>query len=598
MSKSGNHQMADDTNRIIIEVDADTSKFTVKMGDISTTLNNTKTKGESAFNTISMAIIGFNQGLELAQKIIEGVKSALDTIEKSESFDNQRIALDALGKSVGLSGQQISILIDLIKKSSNDTLTTAQATRAAFDLLHAGVKSQNIPTMIEFAQRINAIHPELGGLEAIIQRFSLAVDTANTRSLRPFLEGIKDVGDRQGVINAILGESQKFLAQTGEGYTDYGKKIKTGFDVVSESVTSFLGRFIKDKALAIWGSQVEKTEDQIHKLKLAMDQVQTPESRVAIQQKIAELQGQITKETAQETVETKKSIEAIKQKRDVEKVLDPTTQAKLRVDANVKMYEDLRANDDEYVKHSEEIDKGYFNAKKQKIDAEYNDELKKLNSSLVGRTEYTRRYLELEKHKTEETIKLTKMVEDQQKLTARNVEAGWHSAMLQMQNEWGSWAKTTQKMAVQAHSVMASSITKMAKEHKFAMDEMLNNFLAMIGETLIQKGSADILMSIFPPNPAGLGAGLAEIALGSALVGVSGGGAGASPSTAGSIGSDIGNQQNLTAPAGSQMQQKSAQIVINGDLLNSQETVNHIQELIRKNSDVTDYAIVAQGKQF
>ena len=611
-----------DSNKIVIEVDADTSQFSVKMGNVTQTLQKSGQTGKSAFEGIGGSVLLFNQALELGSKLLEGVHAALELIENSEAFGNQRLALDAMAASFGLTTKQVDLLLKTIQKASGDTVEIAEAQKMAFELLNANVEAKNIPTLVKYAETLAELHPQIGGVTNAVHLFTDAIMTGSARALGHYITKLKDVQGPAEVQSAIMARARLDAEENTVAYSNFGKKTTTAMSEAWDATKRFFGGEFKSAAIRVAGDDVEIAKEKLQKyneqlknlesaekagakgVAIAANSISTEylpiqEARLKLDKMIAEQTAIVTKATKEETQEIKnasKELEGTKTK----VIIDPAVQAKQRIAANVEMYAELQKDEKAYVKNSENIDKGFYAAKKAQIDSEFQYKLRLLNSDITKQKNYTQEYLKLEKKRVNDSNALLKLNESQNARTSRNMAIGWHNAMKQMHDEHASFAKFTQKLAVQSQQVMSSSITKMAKEHKLAMDEMLFAFLGMIGESLIQKGTADLLMSIFPPNPAGLGAGAAEIALGATLVGVGGssGGAGSAGSTSGAIGSDMMGQQALTAPSASQMKDKQATIVINGDLLDSPGTATHLQELIRKNSDVTDFAIIAQGKQY
>lgn len=148
---------------------------------------------------------------------------------------------------------------------------------------------------------------------------------------------------------------------------------------------------------------------------------------------------------------------------------------------------------------------------------------------------------------------------------------------------------------------------------KNALAEFGKAIFQAMGQMAVQLGSQFILMgtaALFAPivgaamgitNPVGLiatGAGLAT--LGGILMGLSGGGEApaAGGSSGGGGGYSGGGSYEPTAQAALPESKKQASIVINGDFLNSRETANHLAEIVRQNSDITDYSITAQGRSY
>lgn len=179
----------------------------------------------------------------------------------------------------------------------------------------------------------------------------------------------------------------------------------------------------------------------------------------------------------------------------------------------------------------------------------------------------------------------------------RNFQMGINSGLQSLQKQYGDFTKIVGNMTTKTHGIMSKSFVEAAKGHGNAMELMKQQFLEMIGTQMIESGVYHMLAGIWPPNPMELGQGAALVAAGSALVGASGGSP--SASAGGASGGDFLSSPLTPGQATQQeMQKKQASIIINGDFLNSRETANHLQEIIRQNSDITDYSITAQGRSY
>lgn len=183
-------------------------------------------------------------------------------------------------------------------------------------------------------------------------------------------------------------------------------------------------------------------------------------------------------------------------------------------------------------------------------------------------------------------------------INGRNFKLGMDTAFNQMQTQYGNFSNVTARAMNKTQSLMTNAFVNIAKGHGDAMNQMLKQFLAMIGTEMIQSGTFHLLKGIASMNPSEVGAGSALIAGGMALVSASGGGGG-DTSAAGAAGGGGGSGMSPPAQAQQdQLERKSASITIMGDYMNSRETQMHLAEVLRSNSDITDYAIVAQGKNF
>lgn len=690
--------MADD-NKIVIEIDADTSQFTVKMNDVQTKIQGASQSGMSGFGGMSEAMIGLNQGLELGAKLLEGVKQALETIDKAEAFDNQKTALLALGEQIGLSSKQIDLLLKTIQQASGGTITTAQATTEAFRLLNAGFKAETIPLIVEFAKNISETRPQAGDLTTVMNALANSLEQGTTRGLRQIIPGLKETGDRAATLNAILSTAQQTVAQTGDQYESFGKRMKTSISDAAESAERTLGNSLRNLGIGLFGTQTEKAAQDLKLLKEAMDQVNAAQAagkgtvnmaleradlvqtytieqaRAILLQKMGVDQKNLNQDIAAEKTEIDNNTKAFQQQGEVKKVLDSSTTEKLRVQADLQMWQAMKANHESYAKDFDNINTNLAKAEKASIDEEYKNKLNALNGELVSQKEYQAKYIALQKEHTKqlESIdkahfdheqidnnaayamamkrnqgyaglsesrlkketdaenkeydkqvqitaaeikdedqrnkkieamaeahqrKLAQIQDKYSKVSMANFKDGWNDAVATMAKDNNTFAKQVSKTAVGMEHAVSNSFIQMAKSHQFSVTQMLNQMLEFIGESMIEDGVLKLFMGAYPPNPGLLAIGAAEIAAGAALVGVGGGESAPTTSTAGQIGIDTGGQQQLSSSSATTAPQQQATIVINGDLLNSQETVNHLEQLIRTNSDTTGFAIVAQGQQY
>jgi purine nucleoside permease len=74
------------------------------------------------------------------------------------------------------------------------------------------------------------------------------------------------------------------------------------------------------------------------------------------------------------------------------------------------------------------------------------------------------------------------------------------------------------------HSIMVKGFVDLAKGHGNAMDQMLKQFLEMIGTQMIESGTFHLLAGLASMNPQEAGMGSALIGAGMALVGAGTGG--------------------------------------------------------------------------
>lgn len=170
--------------------------------------------------------------------------------------------------------------------------------------------------------------------------------------------------------------------------------------------------------------------------------------------------------------------------------------------------------------------------------------------------------------------------------------------------------KTMMRTMATGAATAFEAFGKALAQGKDGLKAFADAVLSSLGQMAVQLGTKFILEGtayLFIPGWEGFGppliaAGAALATFGGVLSGISGGGGsspGGSPSGA-YAGAETPSPTNTTpAPATEkQMQTKQAQIIINGDFLNSRETANHLAAVLRENSDITDYTITAQGRSY
>ncbi len=156
------------------------------------------------------------------------------------------------------------------------------------------------------------------------------------------------------------------------------------------------------------------------------------------------------------------------------------------------------------------------------------------------------------------------------------------------------------KMGEKATSAFASHTKNAFKSlgdgSKSASEAMGDAFTGMAGDMASEYGEIMFLASVWPPNPVGLAAGAALMALGGALGGMSGG----TPSTSGGgggydYGSGGGKDTSLASNAQQTTNQKSVNLVIQGNMLGTDQSNRWLVDQVRNAADATDFKIQSIG---
>jgi hypothetical protein len=229
-------------------------------------------------------------------------------------------------------------------------------------------------------------------------------------------------------------------------------------------------------------------------------------------------------------------------------------------------------------------------------------EIERLRSSGMAKAQFDKR---MEQEEVAHQRNLSNIKNQYEKINTQNLQFGLNNALTSMRGQFGSFSNFVTSATNKTHSIMSKGFVDLAKGHGDAMQKMTAQFVESIGTQMIEAGVFHLLMGIWPPNPVELGQGAALIAAGSAIVGASASIGGGQDSGGGSVGSMSPETAPPSAPPTApgqaqpaQMDKKQASIIIQGDFLNSRETANHLSEILRQNSDITDYTITAQGRNY
>lgn len=154
------------------------------------------------------------------------------------------------------------------------------------------------------------------------------------------------------------------------------------------------------------------------------------------------------------------------------------------------------------------------------------------------------------------------------------------------------------------------SFVAMADGSEGAGEALKKHLLGALGELAVQQGSVMLLGSISVPmlgglpNPAGLAAGAALIALGAVLKGISGAGGASAPAASASSAGGGGavSAVSMSAPGGpsnlqQQPPQKTVNLTISGNYYDTNESRTAMMDMIRGATDATDFNYFKVGGQ-
>lgn len=181
--------------------------------------------------------------------------------------------------------------------------------------------------------------------------------------------------------------------------------------------------------------------------------------------------------------------------------------------------------------------------------------------------------------------------------------AGSQRNKLELQDFGKQGAKVFDSFSQEA----VGAFEKMGAGSESAGDAIKDAFFGMIGSVAEQYGTMILLESVWPPNPIGLAAGGALIALGGFLKGQAGGGGGASvsagvPNTADTGFGTATNQSPTVGSVQSPSQlnsvpQKTVNVTVAGNYYDSNESKQAMMDMLRQATDATDFNYYKVGGQ-
>lgn len=216
--------------------------------------------------------------------------------------------------------------------------------------------------------------------------------------------------------------------------------------------------------------------------------------------------------------------------------------------------------------------------------------------------------MEIEQIEAEKTAKIQKMqddlaenqlkVYDNQLKAARDASGGMAAAFAQGSAAAKKHSKDFGDQGVKTFtSVKNNSIAAfkaMGDGSKSASEAMKGFLLNSVADYVEMKGQAMLLEGMWPPNPVAIAAGGGMIALSAAMRSAaggssSGGGAGAGAGGGGGGPGGSSPQDISSKPEPEEQKKKSVTIQVQGNYFETDQTKQKLMEMIRENTDATDF---------
>lgn len=194
---------------------------------------------------------------------------------------------------------------------------------------------------------------------------------------------------------------------------------------------------------------------------------------------------------------------------------------------------------------------------------------------------------------------------EQSKTAAQGIERGFSAAGQKASIDMKDFGKIGTQVADSFSSHYTSAIQGMANGTKTATDAMEQMVGGMIGDIATNYGKLMISAAFAPPgfNPVMFAEGTALLALGGVLGSLGGGSStsSSSSSTTSSSPTDSSSSSSsstLSQAATQTKQQQSVSLVIQGNVLNNEQTARWITSAVRQAADATDFTVQSVGGGF
>ena len=276
-----------------------------------------------------------------------------------------------------------------------------------------------------------------------------------------------------------------------------------------------------------------------------------------------------------------------------------------RVDAEMKVETDFEAYKSELIEKRGIMEMELYNklrevdenAKKEGIVGTEMVE----NQKYEIKKKYALQIEQLDKDMAAQEIAVLQHAADVDKKNAAGFAAGWKLSSKQAANDFMNFSTLGQKANAGLTKSLSAGFKAIGDGSQNAADAMKKAFLGQIGDEAEARGEYLLAASLWPPQPLGLLAGGALVALGSKLKSLAGGGGSSIGASSGGGGggtaSDIASQAvpdtaSTLAQAQDAQKQRAVTIQVQGNYFETEQTKRTLMEMIRQETDATSFSYV------
>lgn len=576
-------------------------------------------------------------------------KQAIDLTVEGEELERVNKEFDTLATQAGIMPEKLRAGLEKAGRGLVDTDSLIKVANES--IIKMGGSADKLPQIMDIAMKATQVFG--GDAKTNFENISNAIANGNTRMLKHYgiiidstkaekdfaaangttAEQLSEAGKRQAILNAALeqgAEAFKNIQIDTKSATNILQSLKTTFSEIGETVTLVFEKTVGPKIRAFLGT-VEGWAKTFHGFIKERFEGAASDANKSL--------DKINAHTKQNEKDDKASHDAamarLKQKTQ-ESIVDSEKKAKAEM---------------AFKKELERIDKEYFTAQQQDINSleqatllgnkqkelaerDHQNRLEAIrnNAALVESQKKQLEELENKRMAAERIALESKEEAFREKLLdnylkksqtvfqgfGRAVQVSALKARAELRDFGKMGEQTMQSISTYSTSAfeqMGEAAVKGADMGEAAANAMKSLFLNVLADRAIQTGSVMLLEGLWPPNPIALGAGAGLIALGGALRtlaggsgttvgGASGGGVGtsgigvvtepASPSqSSGAASTEESSAAAATATPDMAQQaapQRTVQINIAGNYLETDSTKRMLTDLIRQNTDATGFA--------
>jgi len=246
----------------------------------------------------------------------------------------------------------------------------------------------------------------------------------------------------------------------------------------------------------------------------------------------------------------------------------------------------------------------------------HDDEIQKLEEQATANTKL--KETELEAKAADQRIKILENYQKRAGSLAQGLTRNYELELAKQEKDQVNWGKVAegvhqsfQSSAESAFSAAANAAAQEGASGTAVAEALKKAFLGSLGDKAIAEGSFKLASGLWPPNPVSLGSGAALIALGTSLKALAGGGGASVPAPSGGAGGgtitgehaalidqttkaqDALTSATPNAPSIDQTaqtpQQRVVHVNIAGNYMETEQTRRQLMEMIRAESDATDF---------